>query len=78
MGGLSFDIAHTLAGGVLLASFLMLGQARLSALLNGLILHSVLLSASVAWQAHIQASPHLYVTAAIALVFKAIIVPVAL
>ena len=41
-------------------------------------LHAVVLSASVAWQAYIQAAPHLYVTAAIALVLKAIIIPVAL
>lgn len=78
MAGLSFDIAHTLAGGVLLASFLMLSQQRLSALLNALILHSALLSASVAWQAHVQGSAHLYVTAAIALGFKAVLVPLVL
>ena len=33
---------------------------------------------SVAWQAYIQDAPHLYVTAAIALVFKAIVIPIAL
>ena len=37
-----------------------------------------MLAASVAWQAHIQDAPHLYITAAIALGFKAIVVPVAL
>ena len=78
MGGWAFDIAHTLAGGVLLASFMMLYQDRLSALLNTLALHSVLLAASVAWQAWIQHAPHLYITAAIALAFKAILVPLAL
>jgi hydrogenase-4 component E len=36
------------------------------------------LAASVAWQAHIQNAPHLYVTAAIALVLKAVIIPVVL
>jgi hydrogenase-4 component E len=36
------------------------------------------LSASVAWQAHIQGAPHLYLTATIALVLKGIIIPVAL
>jgi hydrogenase-4 component E len=36
------------------------------------------LALSVAWQAFIQHAPHLYVTAAISLIFKAIIVPVAL
>ena len=78
MGGLSYDIAHTLAGCVLLASFLMLSQQRLSALINALMLHSLLLSASVAWQAHIQHSPHLYVTALIAFAFKAVLIPVVL
>ena len=37
-----------------------------------------MLSLSVAWQAYIQDAPHLYITALIALVFKAIIIPVAL
>ena len=78
MGGWAFDIAHTLAGGVLLASFMMLYQDRLSALLNTLALHSALLAASVAWQGWIQHAPHLYITAAIALAFKAILVPLAL
>src|SRR5690606_38416550 len=39
---------------------------------------AVVLAASVAWQAHVQDAPHLYVTAAIALVFKAIVIPGAL
>ncbi len=34
--------------------------------------------ASVAWQAYVQHAPHLYITAFIALVFKAIVVPVGL
>ena len=36
------------------------------------------LSLSVAWQAFIQDAPHLYLTALIALVFKAIVIPVVL
>ena len=32
----------------------------------------------MAWQAYIQDAPHLYITAAIALVFKAIVIPVGL
>ena len=35
-----------------------------------------MLALSVAWQAFIQDAPHLYLTAAIALVFKAIVIPV--
>jgi len=38
----------------------------------------VVLAASVAWQAFVQDAPHLYITAAIALIFKAMIIPVAL
>ena len=78
MDGLAFDIAHLLAGGLVLVSFMLLYQDRLYALLNIFALHAVVLALSVAWQAYIQGAPHLYITAAIALVFKAIIIPVAL
>ena len=78
MTGLSFDIAHMLAGGLVLVSFMMLYQDRLTALLRVLALHAFMLALAVAWQARIQHAPHLYVTAAIALGFKAIVIPVAL
>jgi len=78
MSSLQFDIAHLLAGSLVLASFMMLYQDRLYALLNVYALHASVLALSVAWQAYVQEAPHLYVTALIALVFKAIIIPVAL
>ena len=78
MHSLAFDISHTLAGGLVLISFMMLYQDRLYSLLNVFALHAVVLALSVAWQAYIQDAPHLYVTAVIALVFKAIVIPVAL
>jgi hydrogenase-4 component E len=78
MHGISFDIAHMLAGFLVLASFMMLYQDRLYALLNVLALHALILALSVAWQAHIQGAPHLYITAAIALGFKAMLIPWAL
>jgi hydrogenase-4 component E len=78
MRGLAFDIAHLLAGSLVLVSLLQLYQDRLSALLNVFALHAFVLSFSVAWQAYVQAAPHLFVTAAIALVFKAIVIPVVL
>ena len=78
MGALTFDIAHMLAGGLVLVSFMLLYQARLYALLNIFALHALVLTLSVAWQAFVQDAPHLYVTAAIALVFKALVIPVAL
>ena len=67
-----------LAGGMVLVSFMLLYQDRMFGLLNVFALHAVVLSLSVSWQAYIQNAPHLYVTAAIALVLKAIIIPVAL
>ena len=78
MNGLDFDIAHLLAGSLVLVSLLELYQDRLYALLNTYALHAVVLAASVAWQAFVQDAPHLYITAAIALIFKAMIIPVAL
>ena len=78
MNGLAFDIGHLLAGGLVLVSFLMLYQDRMYALINVFALHAVLLAFSVAWQAYIQDAPHLYITAFIALVFKATIIPAAL
>ncbi len=78
MGSLVFDVAHLLAGGLVLVSFIMLYQDRLYALLNTFALHAVVLTLSVAWQAFVQDAPHLYLTAAIALVFKAMIIPVVL
>ena len=78
MRGLSFDIAHLLAGSLVLVSFMQLYQDRLYALLNIYALHALVLAASVAWQAFIQDAPHLYLTAVIALLFKAIVIPTAL
>ncbi|HEY6336128.1 MAG TPA: hydrogenase-4 component E, partial [Alphaproteobacteria bacterium] len=78
MERLGFDISHLLAGGLVLLSFVLLYQDRLNALLNVYALHALTLALSVAWQAFIQDAPHLYVTAALALGFKAIVIPVAL
>ena len=78
MHHLAFDVAHMLAGSLVLLSFLQLYQDRLYALLNIYALHALVLALAVAWQALIQNAPHLYVTALIALVFKAIIIPVVL
>jgi len=78
MNNLQFDIAHLLAGSLVLVSFVLLYQDRLYALLNVYAAHAGVLALSVAWQAFVQHAPHLYVTAAIALGFKAIIIPIAL
>jgi hydrogenase-4 component E len=78
MGSLEFDIAHSFAGGLVLVSFMMLYQTRLYALLNVFALHAFVLAFSVGWQAYIQDAPHLYITTAMAIVFKGIVIPVAL
>jgi hydrogenase-4 component E len=78
MGTFVLDAAHMLAGGMVLVSFMLLYQDRMFGLLNVFALHAIVLSLSVSWQAYIQDAPHLYITAFIALVLKAIIIPVAL
>jgi hydrogenase-4 component E len=78
MHDINFDVAHLLAGFLVLMSFLQLYQDRLYALLNIFAAHALVLALSVAWQAYVQGAPHLYITAAIALVFKAIVIPVTL
>ena len=78
MRGHAYDVAHMLAGGLVLVSFMLLYQDRMFALLNVFALHALVLSCSVAWQAYIQDARHLYVPALIALTLKAIIIPVAL
>jgi hydrogenase-4 component E len=75
---LVYDIAHLLAGGMVLVSFMLLYQDRMHGLLNVFALHALVLALSVAWEALIQHAPHLFITAAIALIVKAIIIPLAL
>jgi hydrogenase-4 component E len=74
----AFDVAHLLAGSLVLLSLMLLYQDRLYSLLNVFALQAFVLALSVAWQAYVQDAPHLYLTAAIALTVKAIIIPVAL
>ncbi|HRO13276.1 hydrogenase-4 component E [Amaricoccus sp.] len=78
MGSVAFDVSHLLAGGLVLVSFMMIYQDRLYSLLNVFAAQAVVLAAAVAWQAWVQDAQHLYVTAAIALLFKAMLVPWAL
>jgi hydrogenase-4 component E len=78
MTSLSFDIAHLLAGLMVLVSFVLLYQRRMFGVLNTFAVHAFLLAWAAGWQAYIQHAPHLYITAAIALLFKALFIPVAL
>ena len=73
-----FDVSHTLSVLVLLLSFALLYQRRLLAVFNAFAVQAALVAAAAAWQAFTQDAPHLYVTAAIALVFKAVAIPLGL
>jgi hydrogenase-4 component E len=75
---LDTDIAHLLAGGLVLVSFLLLYQDRMFALLKFFSGQACVLGLSVGWQAYVQHAPHLFITALIAIVFKGVIIPVAL
>ncbi len=73
-----YDTAHLFDTCMLVLSFALLFQRRLFALLTLFAYQALLLSASAAWQAIAQEAPHLFITAGIALAFKAIIIPIAL
>ncbi len=75
---LGYDAAHLLGAVVLLMSFALLYQRRLFSLLHVFTAQALALSAAAAWQGFIHDAPHLYVTALLTLVLKAILIPVAL
>ena len=77
-GQLSYDVAHLLGGGMLLVSFVLLYQRRVLAVIGAFALQGALLAAAAAWQGWVQAAPQLYVTALIALLAKAVAIPLAL
>lgn len=78
MGGWAYDVAHVLGGAMLLCSFLLLSQRRMGGVIWLLATQGVLLATAAAWQGWVQGSAHLYVSAGIALVAKAILIPWAL
>jgi hydrogenase-4 component E len=78
MPSLLFDVAHLLAGSMLVLSFLLLYQDRIAAVINVFALQAIALALSVAWQALVQDAPALFVTSALALVVKGFVVPTAL
>jgi len=77
-GQISYDVAHLIGATVLMAGLQLLYQRRLFAVINTFAFQALALAAAAGWQAHVQNAPHLYVTAAIALIFKAMFVPFAL
>ena len=78
MSSLYFDIAHLLAGGMVVLSFVLLYQDRITATLNVFAMQAIALALAVAWQAYVQNAQHLIVTALVALVIKGFIIPAAL
>lgn len=77
-GQLPFDMAHLLAGGVLLLSFVLLYQRRVTALIGALAAQGAVLAMAVAWQGWVLDVPALYVTALAALLAKAVAIPLGL
>jgi len=75
-GDLSYDVAHVLGGVMLLVSFVLLYQRRIVALVNALAVQGVLLALAALWQGYVQGAPQLYVTAAIALLAKGVLIPI--
>ena len=73
-----YDVSHLLAGLMVVASFALLYQDRLIAVLNTFAAQAVLLALAVAWQAWTQDRPNLFITAALALGLKGIVIPIAL
>jgi hydrogenase-4 component E len=74
----AYEVSHLLAGLMLVASFSLLYQDRIAAVLNTFAMQAILLSMAVGWEAWTQQRPHLFITAALALGLKGIVIPVAL
>jgi len=77
-GALAYDVAHLLGTLVLVLSFALLYQRRLLALISIYATQAAVLAMAAAWQGWVQDAAHLYITALIALGFKALLVPVVL
>lgn len=77
-GALGYDVAHLLGAAVLVLSFILLYQKRITSVINTYAIQAVVLAAAAAWQGWVQDAGHLYVTAAIALGAKGIAIPLAL
>ncbi len=77
-GQLPYDVAHLLGGGMLLLSFMLLYQRRVSAVINALAMQGAILAAAAAWQGVVQDAPQLFLTALVAFVAKAVLIPLAL
>jgi hydrogenase-4 component E len=77
-GQLPYDIAHMLGGDVLLFSFVLLYQRRITAVINAFAMQGGLVAFAAAWQGVTQDAAGLFLTAAIAFGAKAIAIPLVL
>lgn len=77
-GVFAYDFAHLLGGAILVLSFGLLSQRRITSVINIYALQAILLSAAAFWQGWVQGAPELYVTGLIALAAKGISIPLAL
>lgn len=77
-GQLPYDIAHMLGGGVLLFSFVLLYQRRITAVINAFAMQGALVAFAAAWQGVTQDAAGLFLTAAIAFGAKAVAIPLVL
>ena len=74
----AYDVAHFLAGMMLVVSFALIYQDRLLAVLRTFAVQAIILAIAVAWEAWAQDRPQLFITSALALGLKGIVIPVAL
>jgi hydrogenase-4 component E len=77
-GLLPYDMAHLMGTGVLVLSFALLFQRRVTAMINIYALQAIVLTAAACWQGLVQYAPHLYVTGMITLAAKGVAIPVLL
>jgi len=75
---IAYEISHLLAGVMLVASFALLYQQRIIAVLNAFAAQSITLALAVAWAAWSENRPDLFITAAIAFSLKGVVIPLAL
>jgi hydrogenase-4 component E len=78
LGAFSHDVTDLLAGAMLMLSFGLLCQRRISALINLYAVQAVLLAAAASWQGRVQGAPALFVAALITLAAKGVAMPLAL
>ena len=74
----AYDVSHFLGGLMLVASFALIYQDRVLAVLRTFAVQAIILAMVVAWEAWAQGRPHLFITAALALGLKGGIIPWAL